>query len=172
MNSVSPIGNLSAVDPERNKNTADAWFAGLLEKNLLPDALIRIGIRRLLARRLRDEDAGDVERQQAKLVDWVGALKQSPIAVHTEAANAQHYEVPAAFFRKLLGSRLKYSACLWPDGVSTLDGAEEAMLKLVCERARLADGQTVLDLGCGWGSFSLYAAERFPRSQFVGISNS
>lgn len=172
MNSVSPIEHFAAVDTEQLQTAPDAWFAGLLEKDLLPDVLVRIGIRRLLAQRLRDADTGDVERRQAKLMDWVETLKNSPIAVRTDAANAQHYEVPAAFFQKLLGPRLKYSACLWPEGVSTLEASEGAMLALVCQRARIANGQTVLDLGCGWGSFSLYAAERFPHSHFVGVSNS
>ncbi|HEV2110633.1 MAG TPA: cyclopropane-fatty-acyl-phospholipid synthase family protein [Gammaproteobacteria bacterium] len=151
---------------------ADGWYAGLVEKGFLPDPLIRFGIRRLLARRLRDEDAGDAASRQQKLMDWVAKLKESPVALHTEAANAQHYEVPATFFQAILGPHLKYSGCLWPAEVHDLAGAEAAMLALVCERARLTDGQEVLELGCGWGSFSLYAAARFPRSRFLGVSNS
>lgn len=172
MNSVSRAQHSAILKTEHNDLTTDTWFTGLLERDLLPDFLIRIGVRRLLAQRLRDENAGDVERQQAKLLHWIATLRNSPIAVRPDAANAQHYEVPTAFFQKLLGPRLKYSACLWPEGVSTLAASEDAMLKLVCERAQLAEGQSVLDLGCGWGSFSLYAAERFPHSQFIGVSNS
>lgn len=151
---------------------AETWYADLLEKGLLPDTLVRFGIRRLLAQRLRDEGAGDATSQQQKLMDWVATLKESPVALHTEAANAQHYEVPAAFFQAILGPHLKYSGCLWPTEVQDLAGAEAAMLGLVCERARLTEGQEVLELGCGWGSFSLYAAARYPGSRFLGVSNS
>ena len=160
---------LDSVPPE---NTGDGWYTGLLERGLLPDALIRHGIRRLLAQRLMDEDLGDVERQQRKLMDWVAELRVSPIAVHTEAANAQHYEVPAAFFQAILGPHLKYSGCLWTEDTDDLATAEAAMLELVCGRAELADDQDVLELGCGWGSFSLYAAARHPGSRFLGVSNS
>lgn len=172
MNTVSRIADDRTFQAARDTYAPRAWYESLLEKNLLPDALVRLGIRRLLAQRLREESAGGIEEQQRKLMSWVETLHRSPIAVCTDAANAQHYEVPASFFQKILGPRLKYSACYWPEGVSNLESAEKAMLNLVCERARLTDGQMVLDLGCGWGSFSLYAAERFPHSQFVGVSNS
>jgi cyclopropane-fatty-acyl-phospholipid synthase len=102
----------------------------------------------------------------------INQLKLGPIAIETAAANAQHYEVPARFFELVLGKRLKYSCALWLDDTRTLDQAEEAMLALTAERAGLADGQRVLDLGCGWGSLSLYMAERFPHSQIVSVSNS
>src|SRR5215469_12532381 len=130
----------------------EAWYTSLLERGLLPDVLVRHGIRRLLEQRLMDEETDDAERQQRKLMDWVAELKESPIALHTEAANAQHYEVPAAFFEAILGPHLKYSGCLWPEDVDELGQAEEAMLELVCGRAELADDQDVLELGCGWGS--------------------
>ncbi len=102
----------------------------------------------------------------------VAALKASPIALSTDAANQQHYEVPAAFFEKVLGPKLKYSGGYWPPGVNSLADSEEAMLALTMERARLADGQRVLELGCGWGSLSLSMAERFPRSRITAVSNS
>ena len=105
-------------------------------------------------------------------MDLVRLLRESPIAVETDAANIQHYEVPAPFFRLVLGRRLKYSSALWPDGVASLDRAEEAMLSLYGERARLADGQEILELGCGWGSLTLWMAERFPKSRILGVSNS
>jgi cyclopropane-fatty-acyl-phospholipid synthase len=149
-----------------------AWYTPLLERGLLPDWLIRFGIRRICAARLREEDCRDVERQRERLLRFIEELKAGPIAVHTAAANAQHYEVPPEFFRLVLGTRLKYSAAYWPAGVSTLDAAEEAMLALYAERARIEDGHSILDLGCGWGSLSLYLAERFPRSRVVGVSNS
>ena len=102
----------------------------------------------------------------------INQLKLGPVAIETAAANAQHYEVPARFFELVLGKHLKYSSALWLDGTRTLDQAEEAMLALTTERAGLADGQRVLELGCGWGSLSLYMAERFPHSQIVSVSNS
>ncbi len=153
------------------------WSLNLLERDLLPDWLVRVGIRRLLVQRLREEDKGSPELQQAHLMRLVDQLKREPVAIETAAANAQHYEVPSRFFELVLGKHLKYSSALWLDGNRTLghaelDQAEEAMLVLTTERAGLADGQRVLELGCGWGSLSLYMAERFPRNQIVSVSNS
>jgi cyclopropane-fatty-acyl-phospholipid synthase len=144
----------------------------LLEKNRLPDWLIRLGIRRLLRERLREENQGSAGAQQAHLLKLVEALKQSPIAIETKAANEQHYEVPTQFYQLCLGARLKYSGALWPAGVNTLDAAEETMLKLTGKRARLADGQNILELGCGWGSLSLWMAEQYPNARITGVSNS
>jgi cyclopropane-fatty-acyl-phospholipid synthase len=154
----------------------------LLERGLLPDALIRIGIRRLLRDRLREEDQGDPERQQAHLMTLVEHLKESPIAIHTAAANEQHYELPPAFFGFVLGKHRKYSSCYYAldgdardraaRGGHTLDEAEDAMLDLTCRRARLKDGDRILELGCGWGSLTLYMAARFPASRIVAVSNS
>lgn len=144
----------------------------LLDSGLVPDRVIRMGIRRLLKQRIREEAAGGIAAQQRAVMDWVRELSRSRIAVDTDAANEQHYEVPAEFYELVLGHRRKYSSGLWTEGVDSLDRAEDAMLELYAERARLADGQRVLDLGCGWGSFSLWAAERYPNSRFVGVSNS
>jgi cyclopropane-fatty-acyl-phospholipid synthase len=144
----------------------------LLARGLLPDAVVRAGIRRLLRQRLREEDRGTEQAQRAHLGAYVAALRKAPIAVHAQDANAQHYEVPAAFYRLVLGRRLKYSCALWPPGVQSLDAAEEAMLRLTCERAELADGQDVLELGCGWGSLTLWMAEAYPTSRITGVSNS
>jgi cyclopropane-fatty-acyl-phospholipid synthase len=137
----------------------------LAERGLLPDALVRAGIRGLLRDRLRGES-------DARTAAFVEEMRRSPVAVETRAANEQHYEVPPAFFLAVLGPRLKYSSCLYEGGTAKLAAAEEAMLALTAERAGLADGQEVLDLGCGWGSMSLWAAERFPRSRILGVSNS
>src|SRR5262245_29075448 len=142
-----------------------------------------MGIRAVCAQRLRQE-----ARRGAGYVDGlVAELRRSEVAIETAAANAQHYEVPAAFFALVLGPHLKYSSGYWPGGVEAspchrsewsglrageLGAAEVAMLGLTAERAGLADGQTVLDLGCGWGSLTLWAAARFPRSRFTAISNS
>jgi cyclopropane-fatty-acyl-phospholipid synthase len=150
----------------------DSWSSGLLERDLVPDAIIRGGIRRLLAQRLREEDKGGPEEQQNHRMGFINRLKASPIAIETAAANAQHYEVPAEFYELCLGPRRKYSSCYWPAKVSSLAEAEEAMLALSAERAQIGDGQRILDLGCGWGSMSLYLAERFPHSEIVGVSNS
>ena len=144
----------------------------LLEKNLLPDWLIRTGIRRLLAVRLRDENKGDIEKQKQHLMAFVEELKQSPIAVHTADANNQHYQVPTEFFLLTLGKHLKYSGGYWPAGCASLDDSEDAMLKLTAQRARLENGQNILELGCGWGSLSLYMAATFPGSRVTGVSNS
>jgi cyclopropane-fatty-acyl-phospholipid synthase len=148
------------------------WKLRLLEGDLIPDAVIRWQIRRLLAQRLRDEDKGAPEAQQAHLMRFIAELKASPIAIETDAANAQHYEVPASFYELCLGKRLKYSCAYWPPGCNSLDAAEDAMLALSCERAQLRDGDSILELGCGWGSLSLFMAERYPRSRIVGVSNS
>lgn len=144
----------------------------LLERDLLPDFLLRAGIRRLLRQRLRDEAVPTEAAREEGLVRYAADLRTRPLAEQTAAANEQHYEVPAAFYQRCLGRRLKYSCAYFPTGTETLDAAEEAMLALYVERGELADGQRVLDLGCGWGSLTLYLAERFPRAQITAVSNS
>ncbi|NBV41670.1 class I SAM-dependent methyltransferase [bacterium] len=99
-------------------------------------------------------------------------LKQSPIAVETEAANEQHYEIPAEFYSYCLGPRKKYSCCHWSESIKTLEDAEIAALELVCERAQLINGQAIFELGCGWGSLTLYMAEKYPNSAITALSNS
>jgi cyclopropane-fatty-acyl-phospholipid synthase len=148
-----------------------AWYEPLVERGLVPDFVLRAGIRRLIEQRIAEEDQGDPEAQLAHLMRYVEQLKASPIAIHTPAANQQHYEVPAEFFARVLGEHRKYSCCYWRDG-DTLNSAEGRMLDLTAERARIEDGQSILDLGCGWGAFSLYAAARFPKCRIVGVSNS
>src|SRR4029453_8847320 len=136
----------------------------ILERDVLPDPLVRAGIRQILRQRLREERERDQYRQRIKLERFVAQLRSSPIAVQTGAANAQHYEVPAEFFELVLGPRMKYSGGLWDDAPANpaaLPGAEEAMLAVTCERAELADGQRILELGCGWGFLPLFIAERF-----------
>jgi cyclopropane-fatty-acyl-phospholipid synthase len=144
----------------------------LLETNAVPDPLIRLGIRHLLAETLREKQLPDVESQRAALIAHIEELKRSPIAIQTRDANEQHYEVPTQFYRLCLGRRLKYSSALWNGDTATLDEAEERMLALTCERAELADGQRVLELGCGWGSLSLWMAEKYPLAQITAVSNS
>ena len=144
----------------------------LLETNLIPDTLIRAGIRRLLAGTLSEHRRANVEEQRAALLAHIAGLKQSPIAIQTQDANQQHYEVPTRFYQLCLGKRLKYSSGLWTGGVASLDEAEEKMLALTCERAELANGQRILELGCGWGSLSLWTAEKYPNAQITVVSNS
>jgi cyclopropane-fatty-acyl-phospholipid synthase len=127
-----------------------------------------IGIRHLLAKRLRDETSHAIPDVNPLLDE----LRNSPIALHTDKADEQHYELPPAFFRYIMGEHLKYSACYWPPGVETLSEAEVAMLTLTCERAGLTDGQEILELGCGWGSLTLWMAEHHPNSRITALSNS
>ena len=139
----------------------------LAESGRIPDVAVRLGIRRLIRQRLREE-ARHPLRRQALLAE----LREGPISRESARANEQHYELPAAFFEAVLGPRLKYSACYWSEDVEDLGEAELAMLELVGERARLADGLSILDLGCGWGSFSLWAAQSYPSSHITAVSNS
>ena len=145
---------------------------GLAERGWLPDPVLRYGIRRLCADRLREESAGGVEVVADRMAARIAGLRESPVAVHVDAANRQHYELPADFFRQCLGPRLKYSSCYYPTGKETLAQAEEAMLALYSERAALADGQDILELGCGWGSFTLWMAEHYPNARITAVSNS
>lgn len=137
----------------------------LAERGLVPDQWLRWGIRRLLALRLWQE-----ARRPPGALD--ATLTQGPVALVPEAANRQHYEIPAAFFEVVLGGHLKYSSAYWPEGTETLDQAEAQMLELTASRAQLADGQRVLELGCGWGSLSLWMARRYPHSRITAVSNS
>jgi cyclopropane-fatty-acyl-phospholipid synthase len=148
------------------------WYDKLIEQNKVPDFLLRKGIRNLLQQRLHDENKGNVEAQQAHLMSLIGQLKTSPIAVNTVDANQQHYEVPTKFYQYCLGKNLKYSSCYFKDGVTDLNTAEDDMLELTCQRAGLENGQSVLELGCGWGSLSMYMAAKYPRSNFTVVSNS
>jgi cyclopropane-fatty-acyl-phospholipid synthase len=144
----------------------------LVETNRVPDWLIRTVLRRSLRRTLKRRYRTSLEERTTEKRALIEKLRQSPIAIHTDDPNRQHYEVPSEFFRIVLGKRLKYSCCYWPDGNTSLEEAEEAMLRLTCERARLADGMEVLDLGCGWGSLSLWIAEQYPNCRVLAVSNS
>ena len=144
----------------------------LMERGLIPDWLTRTGIRKLLLKRLRDETADSTVTHEVALNKLLEQLRNSPIALYTDAANDQHYELPPAFFRRIMGQYLKYSACYWPTGVDTLSEAEAAMLALTCERAELKDTQDILELGCGWGSLTLWMAEHYPGSHITAVSNS
>jgi cyclopropane-fatty-acyl-phospholipid synthase len=149
-------------------NVAIDWT----EKGMIPDTVVRAGIRRLLRQRLHEIGAGDAERAAALTNAFVATLSDAPIALQTDKANEQHYELPPEFFAAVLGAHRKYSSGWWPEGVNDLDVAEAAALRATCERAELADGQQVLELGCGWGSLSLWMAEQFPASRILSVSNS
>ena len=165
--------NTMALEPAELESERPApGLLGLAERGLLPDAWVRLGIRRLCAQRLRQERWGGLEEQSARFARCLVELQSGPIALHTEAANAQHYELPPAFFELCLGPRLKYSACYYRRGDETLAGAEEAMLALCAQRAELRDGQDILELGCGWGSLTLWMAKRYPNARITAVSNS
>jgi cyclopropane-fatty-acyl-phospholipid synthase len=144
----------------------------LAERSRLPDALIRMGIRHLNRTRLKQEAERFGSDREAVIVELVKAMENSPVALSTHRANEQHYEVPAGFFEKVLGKHLKYSSALWPAGTATLDQAEAEMLALTAERAALADGMDILELGCGWGSLTLWNATHYPNSRITAVSNS
>lgn len=139
------------------------------EQGRLPDSVMRYGIRRLLKMRLSTlESDFDVDATQ----HFIDRTLTEPIAVQAAAANEQHYEVPSDFFRQVLGPKLKYSSCYWPEGVTSLEAAESEALRVTCENARLEDGMKILELGCGWGSLSLCMADRYRSSQITCVSNS
>jgi len=144
----------------------------LCERGLLPDGLTRLGMRRLMAARLRNESADRAEGEFERFSEGLKTLRNSPIAEDVDKANEQHYEVPADFFLKSLGTHLKYSCCLYDEPGLSLDEAEARMLALSCERAELQDGQRILELGCGWGSLTLWMGEHYPNARITAVSNS
>ena len=143
-----------------------------LGAGLVPDPLLRAGSRLGARARIRREERGGVQAQEERLSALVARMRSGPIAEHPAGADARHDELPAEFFELLLGPRMKYSSALWREGVHDLAGAEEAMLRLTAARAQIADGMRVLDLGCGWGSLSLFVCERFPNARVLAVSNS
>ena len=143
-----------------------------LGRGVLPDPLLVAGSRLAARARIRRESAGGVEAQERRLAELVETMRSGPVAESPASANAQHYELPAEFFELFLGPRLKYSGGLWEDGAGDLAASEDAMLALSCERAQLEDGMSVLDLGCGWGSMSLWICERYPSARVTAVSNS
>ncbi len=142
------------------------------ERGWLPDGLIRLGIRRLLRMRLRQQHQAEGDELRGATARLIDELGQGPVAVAVDQTNIQHYEAPTEFFRLVLGPRMKYSSGLWPERSTTLAESEEAMLDLFCRRAELHDGMSVLDLGCGWGSLSLWIAQNYPNCTVTAVSNS
>lgn len=144
----------------------------MAERGLLPDWLVRRGIRRLLRQRLHRESCVLDADEKQDLEAFAGVLRAAPIVIEAESANEQHYEIPADFYERVLGPRLKYSCGYWRDEQAILKQSEEEMLDLTCRRAELENGMDVLDLGCGWGSLSLWIAERYPDCRITAVSNS
>ena len=139
-----------------------------VERAPLPDAMTRLGVSLLVSRARRRLDA----QPSGGDAGFARGMTAHPIAENTDQANRQHYELPAAFFRLVLGPNLKYSSCLYGESAQTLADAEARALEETCAHAALADGQTVLELGCGWGSLSLWMAQRYPASRITSVSNS
>jgi len=144
----------------------------LLAKDVLPDALIRMGIRHRLAGTLAPFEKLDCEARQRLLMEHIASLKNSPVAIATDEANEQHYELPTRFFERVLGKHMKYSSGYWEPGVSEIDISEARMLEITCERADLQDGDRILELGCGWGSLTLWMAAHYPNARITAVSNS
>ena len=145
---------------------------GWTELGLVPDSVVRAGIRRLLENKRKEIHADDLEYAARELNQFVAMMNRSPIALVPDLANEQHYEVPAEFFVEVMGDHLKYSCGYWPAGVETLTDSEAAALRLATKRAGIEDGMQVLDLGCGWGALSLWIAENFPQCGVTSVSNS
>ena len=137
----------------------------IAELGLIPDAFIKIAVRFITTKRLNDPD---IYRNKLNIIQYIS---EGGIAEKTDDANEQHYEVPPAFFKYALGKNLKYS-CSFFDNTSSLDEAEKSMIELYIKRAEIQEGQKILDLGCGWGSFSLYVAEKYPSVSITAVSNS
>lgn len=144
----------------------------LIHAGLIPDFLIRYGIRCQLANHLQTLNAGNVEDELASKLGIVQKLSTMEIAVNTDEANEQHYEVPAEFYSLCLGPHKKYSSGYWASPDVSFEESERAMLALYCQRANVQDGMSIVDLGCGWGSLSLYLLEHFPNAKITGVSNS
>ncbi len=153
-------------------STVTARALSWTEAGMVPDSVIRMSIRRLMDKRSREIRSGDVAYASAIKNDFVAMMNASPIALVPELANEQHYEVPAAFYDQVLGHHKKYSSCYWGESTSDLDAAEAAALRITCERAGIKDGMRVLDLGCGWGSLSLWIAEHYRNVSVTSVSNS
>ena len=164
---MRPEKDFPTISRERSRGPI-----GWAEMGLLPDRVIRAGIRRLNRQRLEEIGANDIEATSASLAEFVAQMHHAPIAPVPELANAQHYEVPAEFFGEALGKHRKYSCCYWTAETRSLEAAEAEALRSTCKRAGIADGMTVLDLGCGWGSLSLWIASNHPNCRVTSVSNS
>ncbi len=153
-------------------NAAGNRAIGWVEQGLVPDRVVRAGIRRLLQQRLQEINAADCADAATRLDEFVQMMDESPVAPIPEKANEQHYELPAEFFIEVLGEQRKYSSCYWDVGDRSLEQAENSALRITCERAGIADGMKVLELGCGWGALTLWIARHYADVQITAVSNS
>ncbi|MGA7397862.1 MAG: cyclopropane-fatty-acyl-phospholipid synthase family protein, partial [Solirubrobacterales bacterium] len=158
---------MTTKDPARYRMLDAALGSGLI-----PDAALRAGSRRAAKTRTAHEERGGIEAQEERLRDIVGRMSSGPVAEQVQTANDQHYEVPSEFFELFLGPRRKYSSAYFTNPQLSLEQAEEAMLRLTCSRAGIKDGMDILELGCGWGSLTLWMAEHFPNASITAVSNS
>lgn len=152
--------------------TATELSINWVERGYVPDIVIRKSIQRLCRARLQEIEANDSESAAARLQSFIAEMNRSPIALLPDKANEQHYEVPAALYQKVLGNNLKYSCCYWDTSTQSLDQAEARALALTAEHAGLDDGQKILELGCGWGSLTLWMARQYPEASITAVSNS
>jgi cyclopropane-fatty-acyl-phospholipid synthase len=148
------------------------YLIRMAELGWLSDRLIRFGIRILLRQRLNEINNVAGSNLSAYQASFIEMMNSSTIAIETDLANEQHYEVPAEFFKLTLGRYLKYSCCFYEKENTDLEQAERRALEITLERAQLINGQDILELGCGWGSLSLYMAQYYPNSKITAISNS
>lgn len=162
------VTNRRAYAPDKKSSVL---LYDLIATGMVPESLIRLGIRGMLVQKLAELRCDDSQMLIKRTARFAEELKQQPIAIAVDFANQQHYEVPTEFFQYILGPAMKYSCCLWTEAVD-LKRAELAMLELTCKRAEIADGQNILDLGCGWGSFSLFVAARYKNIKITAVSNS
>ncbi len=170
------------------QNWLIALATNAIENGWTPDWATRWGIRNLCSQRKRSlplshgkaianglqskPATGQVQTLDQWTADFLKMISQGEIAVATADANQQHYELPPSFFTAFLGPRRKYSACNWSEGAKSISEAEDCSLTEVCSRAEICDGMSVLDMGCGWGSFSLWVLEKFPNCRVTSVSNS
>lgn len=144
----------------------------IAESGKVPDFMLRAAMRRLISKRLAEEHAHHPEKQQTRHQALIQELIHSPIAIETDKANEQHYEVPTQFYQYSLGHNLKYSSAYYDENCQNLDNAEDAMLNLYLQRSELTDGMSILELGCGWGSLTLWMAKHLPNAKITAVSNS
>ena len=169
---MSASQTVPSVTPPRARERLLETVIDSMERGWIPDWAIRLGIGRLCSGRLSNYVAQSAQTLQDNEQIYLKELMRSPVAVHTKDANQQHYEVPSEFFNLVLGPNRKYSCSFWDSSTQTLAQAEQKALEVTMQRADLADGMSVLELGCGWGSLTLAMAAKFPRSHITAVSNS
>ncbi len=153
-------------------SVASGRAIGWMEQGLVPDRVVRTAIRRLLQQRIDEINPADNEGAAELLEAFVQMMDTGPIAPSPKKANEQHYDVPAGFFAEVLGEKSKYSSCYWRQRRQSLEQAEDDALQITCDHAGIKNGMRILELGCGWGSLTLWIARHYPHSHVTGVSNS